>query len=599
MSKKAISLRLVVCLSGLGLWVLGTGCGTKSQEAKLELKSGDRSPPIHEVPHAPSHEVSKTGSPESPEVPRVEMSPETEQNAAAPTKTAEQLDKNLAHFVGLRSLSATTSLGGRSGSKKVAVDGLGAGSGIGAGIGAGIGDAVMSHPKRTASGNHFKDLAEGPIIATGDDSLSTFAVDVDRASYRYAARSLAEGYLPEPASVRIEEFINSFPRSGQLTEQTQRGRLLLSARRMPAPWAADDRQILELNLQGPMAKSGPRKPLRLTFLVDVSGSMQGDDRLGLIQQGLQELVKTLRPEDQIALVVYAGAAGLVLEPTSVQHRSKILRAIADLESGGSTAGGEGILLAYQTAQKMYAAQAVNRVILATDGDFNVGIDNDSVLVRLVEAEKHKGVALTVLGVGMGNLQDSRMEMLADRGDGNYHYLGDLRDAKRALVTEQQGTLRTLAKDAKIQVAFDPQVVAHYRLIGYENRALAHQDFRDDHKDGGEIGEGHSVTALYEIWLKPGAPSDTWGRFQVRSKAPESGSSQEQVLVLSPATVPAVQGSWAVVAAGLGLKLRGSPWVEKWDWEQLAVYGRKFQNDAAGSPEDRQELLKWVTRAAKL
>jgi Ca-activated chloride channel homolog len=287
----------------------------------------------------------------------------------------------------------------------------------------------------------------------------------------------------------------------------------------PAPWNREHR-LVRIGLQGRRYASRELPPSNLVFLIDVSGSMASSDKLPLVQQAFRLLVNELREEDRVAIVVYAGSAGLVLPSTRGSDRETILSAIDRLQAGGSTAGGAGIRLAYEIARRNHLPEGNNRVILATDGDFNVGVSSEGELVRLIEEKRREGTALTVLGFGTGNLKDSRMEQLADKGDGNYAYIDNLLEARKVFVSELTSTLFTIAKDVKIQVEFNPARVRAYRLIGYENRLLATEDFSDDSKDAGELGAGHSVTALYEI-VPAGArssaaiPDDEGLRYQQR------------------------------------------------------------------------------------
>jgi len=325
--------------------------------------------------------------------------------------------------------------------------------------------------------------------------LSTFSIDVDTASYSNVRRFLRAGSLPPKGAVRIEEMLNYF----SYNYPTDRGEHPFSVitEVTEAPWQPQH-QLVMIALQGEEIPAGELPPRNLVFLLDVSGSMQPANKLPLVKRALRGLVTRLRREDHVALVVYAGASGLVLPPTSGAEQGTILTALEQLEAGGSTNAGEGIALAYVLARQHFDPEAINRVILATDGDFNVGVTSRSELVEMIERERESGVFLTVLGVGTGNLKDATMEQLADHGNGNYAYLDDFAEARKVLVEEAGGTLVTIAKDVKLQVEFNPKRVAGYRLIGYENRRLADEDFDDDAKDAGEIGAGHSVTAFYEI-----------------------------------------------------------------------------------------------------
>ncbi len=328
-----------------------------------------------------------------------------------------------------------------------------------------------------------------------DAPLSTFSIDVDRASYSNVRRFITQGERPPIDAVRIEELINYFPYD--YPETSGEHPFTVSTEVSRAPWN-DENYLIRVGVQGERVDLEDLPPGNLVFLLDVSGSMHSPNKLPLLKRSLRLLVNELRPDDRVAVVVYAGAAGLVLESTPGRHRERILAAIEQLEAGGSTAGGAGLRLAYEVAAKNHIEGGNNRVILATDGDFNVGASSDAEMTRLIEDRRDQGTFLTVLGFGMGNLKDSKMEAIADHGNGNYAYIDTLLEARKVLVTEMGGTLLTIAKDVKIQVEFNPARVREYRLIGYENRLLAAEDFNDDTKDAGELGAGHAVTALYEV-----------------------------------------------------------------------------------------------------
>ncbi|MXX56183.1 MAG: DUF3520 domain-containing protein [Gemmatimonadetes bacterium] len=325
--------------------------------------------------------------------------------------------------------------------------------------------------------------------------LSTFSIDVDRASYANIRRFIQSGDRPPIDAVRIEEMINYFPYDwGNVSGEHP---FAVTTEVWEAPWKPQHR-LVRIGLHAESIDTGDLPPGNLVFLLDVSGSMMPDNKLPLLKKAFALLVDQLRPEDRVAIVVYAGAAGLVLPSTRGSEKAEILAALEDLQAGGSTAGGAGLRLAYEVARKHHLDDGNNRVILATDGDFNVGASSDAEMVRLIERERESGTFLTVLGFGTGNLKDAKMEQIADHGNGNFHYVDGLLEARKVLVEEMGGTLLTLAKDVKLQVEFNPARVAGYRLIGYENRLLADEDFNDDTKDAGELGAGHTVTALYEV-----------------------------------------------------------------------------------------------------
>lgn len=350
---------------------------------------------------------------------------------------------------------------------------------------------------------NYNRIEDNPFHRVGNDPLSTFSIDVDTASYSNVRRFITQGELPPKDAVRIEELINYFTYNYPQPKGDRP--FSVTTEVAAAPWNPQHK-LVQVGLQGKRLESKTLPPSNLVFLIDVSGSMDDPNKLPLVQQSLKLLVNQLRPEDRVSLVVYAGNAGLVLPATPGSQKSTILAAIDRLKAGGSTAGGQGIELAYKIAKESFLKSGNNRVILATDGDFNVGVSSDGDLTRLIEQKREQGIFLTVLGFGTGNYKDGKMEQLADKGNGNYAYIDTLLEAKKVLVNDLRGTLFTIAKDVKIQVEFNPAKVQAYRLIGYENRLLQNQDFNDDKKDAGDIGAGHSVTALYEI-IPTGTKSD--------------------------------------------------------------------------------------------
>lgn len=335
--------------------------------------------------------------------------------------------------------------------------------------------------------NEFKDSKKDP--------LSTFSIDVDKASYSNVRRFITQNQLPPADAVRIEEMINYFSYNYPKPQNNQP--FSITTEYTDCPWNKNH-QLVHIGLQGKEIAMDNLPANNLVFLLDVSGSMESPDKLPLLKSGLHLLVEQMRPQDKVAIVVYAGAAGVVLPSTSGEHKDKIYDALEKLQAGGSTAGGEGILLAYKTAKENFMNKGNNRIILATDGDFNVGVSSDGELTRLIEKQREDGVFLSVLGFGSGNYKDSKMEQLADKGNGNYAYIDNILEAKKVLVKEMGGTLLTIAKDVKLQIEFNPSKVKAYRLVGYENRLLNNEDFNDDKKDAGELGSGHTVTAIYEI-----------------------------------------------------------------------------------------------------
>lgn len=342
---------------------------------------------------------------------------------------------------------------------------------------------------------NYSAIHENGYKNTFEQPLSTFSVDVDNASYSNVRRMLNMGQLPPVDAVRIEEMINYF--NYEYERPANDAPYSVNSELTVCPWN-ETHQLLLVGLRAKEMDKSNLPASNLVFLLDVSGSMQDQNKLPLVQSAMRMLVSELRPNDRVAIVVYAGAAGIVLESTTGNQKETIMNAIDGLIAGGSTAGGEGIRLAYKTAREHFIKGGNNRIILATDGDFNVGVSSTSEMERLVEKERESGIYITVLGFGMGNIKDDKMEAIADKGNGNYAYIDNIQEARRMFVKEFGGTLFTVAKDVKFQLEFNPQNVKAYRLIGYENRLLNAEDFKDDKKDAGEMGVGHRVTALYEI-----------------------------------------------------------------------------------------------------
>ena len=346
-----------------------------------------------------------------------------------------------------------------------------------------------------AAGEAYAKIDENPFLEAARAPLSTFSIDVDTASYSNTRRFLNDGRLPPRDAVRIEELVNYF--SYEYPQPEGQTPFSVTAEVAECPWNTKHK-LVHIGLQGRKLATEDLPPANLVFLVDVSGSMEAANKLPLVKTSLRTLAGQLTARDRVAVVVYAGASGLVLPSTSGDQRGEIVSAVERLQAGGSTNGGSGLRLAYRVAEENFIRGGTNRVVLATDGDFNVGLTSDAELVSLIEEKRRGGVFLSVLGFGTGNLNDSMMEKLADKGNGNYAYIDTEAEARKALGEQVAGTLATIAKDVKIQVEFNPRLVAGYRLIGYENRLLADRDFNDDTKDAGEIGAGHTVTALYEV-----------------------------------------------------------------------------------------------------
>ena len=456
-----------------------------------------------------------------------------------------------------------------------------------------------------------------------DVPLSTFSIDVDTASYANVRRFLRDRMRPPHGAVRIEEMVNYFRYRPLAVEGAEP--FSVETEIFVAPWAPENR-LVRIGIHGHELSVGKTPARNLVFLIDVSGSMHGPDRLDLVKHGLAELTRNLRSIDRVSIVVYAGASGLVLPPTSGADQAQILEALGRLEAGGSTRGAAGIRLAYETATQNFDPTGINRVILATDGDFNVGVTSRSELVRLIEEKRESGVFLTVLGFGRGNLNDSGMEALADKGNGNYAYIDGKNEARKVLVEQANATLITIAKDVKIQVEFNPARVAAYRLIGYENRKLEDRDFNDDKKDAGEIGAGHHVTALYEIIpvgrkldpakmegsvdpLKYQAPaaatesagSNAWLTVKLRYKEPTEAKSRLLISELSGAPHSfegaSENGRFSAVVALFGMLLRDSEYKGQGSFEMVQSLGR----EALGRDDhgERAEFLQLVALAKNL
>ncbi|TWU47453.1 von Willebrand factor [Rubripirellula tenax] len=475
-----------------------------------------------------------------------------------------------------------------------------------------------------SSGDKFSPITDNEFKRADEHPLSTFSIDVDTASYSKTRDILMRAnQLPGPDAVRIEELVNYFNYGYTPPANDASHPFAAAVEITSCPWN-DEHRLARIAIQGKTMKSDERPRCNLVFLVDTSGSMNSRNKLPLVIEGMTMLTKQLEKNDKVAIVVYAGSAGLVLDSTSAKKSKKINKALSQLSAGGSTNGGAGIELAYQTARENFVEGGVNRVILCSDGDFNVGTTGTDALVRLVEAEAKSGVFLTVLGFGMGNHNDAMMEQISGRGNGNYAFIDNSQEAHKVLVDQVSGTLVTIAKDVKLQVDFNPAKVASYRLIGYENRMLAKEDFNDDKKDAGEIGAGHSVTALYEI-VPVGADSDPAQPKVDESKyvakpAPTEATDGDEMLTVrirykqpdgdtsTRVDFPIVDEDmsfdeadestrFAAAVAGFGMQLRGSR--HAGDWKMADVM--KAAKAAKGSDEEglRSEFIQMVKKASQL
>ena len=459
---------------------------------------------------------------------------------------------------------------------------------------------------------NYSKIIENDFKTALSEPLSTFSLDVDRASYSNVRRMLLDGYLPPADAVRIEEMINYF--NYDYDQPKNNDPIAMHSKLTECPWN-NEHQILHVGIQGEKIKTDNLPPSNLVFLLDVSGSMNAANKLPLVKSAFKILLNQLRPEDRVAIVTYAGAAGVPLESTSVSEKSKILQALKNLNAGGSTAGAEGILTAYKIAEENFIEGGNNRVILATDGDFNVGVNSAEDLESLIEKKRKSNIFLSVLGFGTGNYQDHQMQVLANKGNGNHAYIDNMLEAQKILVNEFGGTMFTIAKDVKIQIEFNPAYVSSYRLIGYENRLLNKEDFNDDTKDAGEIGSGHSMTAIYEI-IPVGSKStftatvddlkyqqdvkpnfnptfnNELATLKFRYKQPEGDVSKKIVKTIGPKPVKLNdindQESFALSVAEFGMLLRESRYTQNASVEQIIELAENT------SIKEKEEFLKLVT-----
>ncbi|MTH17062.1 DUF3520 domain-containing protein [Flavobacterium sp. LC2016-01] len=460
----------------------------------------------------------------------------------------------------------------------------------------------------------YAGLEENPFESPLKEPLSTFSIDVDNASYTNIRRFINEGQKVPKDAVRVEEMINFF--KYKYPQPDGQHPFAINTEYSDCPWNKNSR-LLKIGLQGKDVPMANLPATNLVFLVDVSGSMDEPNKLPLLKESMKILVKELRSTDRVSIVVYAGSAGVVLEPTSGENKEDIMDAFDDLHAGGSTAGGEGIELAYKLAQENFIKGGNNRVVIATDGDFNVGASTDDDMLKLIEEKRESGVFLTVLGFGMGNYKDSKMEILADKGNGNYAYIDNVQEANRFLGKEFKGSMFAIAKDVKIQIEFNPKHVQAYRLIGYENRKLKAEDFKNDKIDAGELGSGHSVTALYEIipagvesdyvpsdlkYTKTqkidGNYSDELATVKFRYKKPDGDTSIEIINTIADRKINLENSSpdfkFTTAVSWFGLKLRESKYIansSSSDIKKLAKSG--LQNDEDGYRSEFVRLVEAV------
>jgi Ca-activated chloride channel family protein len=470
-----------------------------------------------------------------------------------------------------------------------------------------------------ANTEKYEDRDDNPIRRASEEPVSTFSIDVDTGSYANVRSMLRQGTRPPADAIRAEEMINYFD-YGHPAPTTLGTPFRVTTELAAAPWNGK-RQLLMIGIKGYDVPKAQLPPSNLVFLIDTSGSMSDENKLPLLKKSFAQLVEQLRPQDRVSMVVYAGSAGLVLEPTPGDQKEKILAALNNLGAGGSTNGGAGIQLAYAMAKQAYMKNGVNRVILATDGDFNVGTTDQKALETLVGDQRKHGIALTTLGFGRGNYNDAMAERLADVGDGNHAYIDTIQEARKVLVQEMQSTLLTIAKDVKIQIEFNPARVAEYRLIGYENRMLRREDFANDKIDAGDIGAGHEVTALYEITLagsgaerlpalrygdkKPtteGTAANELAHLRLRYKRPGEDTSRLIETPILPVHeprryAPSASMRFASAVAAYADALRGGTHLEQWKWEDIARAARQ----AIGSDpwRERAEFIELVDSARRI
>ncbi len=443
----------------------------------------------------------------------------------------------------------------------------------------------------------FQDYGVNPFIQTSVDNLSTFSLDVDTGSYTIARNYIQDGLMPPPDAIRVEEFVNAFDQGYANPPDTA---FALYADGAPSPFHNDGTHFLRIGVQGYDVAETDRKPAAFTFVIDVSGSMEGDNRLGLVKESLNLLVDRMREDDTVSIVVYGSEARVVLEPTAGSRRSDILTAIYSLQTEGSTNMEAGLLLGYEMANWAYKPGGINRVVLASDGVANVGDTSADSLAQKIRGYADSGITLTTVGFGMGNYNDVIMEQLADQGDGNYAYVDTYDEARTLFVDNLMSTIQVIGLDAKIQVEFDRNVVAQYRLVGYENRAIADQDFRNDNVDAGEIGAGHTATAVYAIQLYPGAVGRI-ATVNLRWQDPDSRRVQEisgnfDTSNLAPSFDDApLHYQLAVVVSQYAELLRHSYWADGLNYEALRIRSQRLASQL-GTPEV-VELAELVERSS--
>ncbi|OWP81259.1 hypothetical protein BWK63_06750 [Flavobacterium covae] len=475
-----------------------------------------------------------------------------------------------------------------------------------------INNPEIETPEENRSEESYAEIEENKFETPNTKPLSTFSIDVDNASYTNIRRFINNGQEIPKDAVRLEEMINYF--SYSYPQPKDNHPFSINTEYSECPWNSNHK-LLKIGLQGKKMDKNNLPPSNIVFLIDVSGSMEEENKLPLLKESMKILVKELRPQDKVSMVVYAGAAGMILPPTSGNEKNKIMNALDKLTAGGSTAGGEGIELAYKIAEENFIKEGNNRIVLATDGDFNVGASTDKEMEHLIERKRKTGIFLTCLGYGMGNYKDSKMETLANKGNGNYAYIDNMQEATRFLGKEFNGSMFTIAKDVKIQIEFNPNQIQSYRLIGYENRKLNNEDFKNDAIDAGELGSGHTVTALYEIiptgvessysptqlkyTSKEGSQnliSKELATVKFRYKRPDGEKSIEMIQTVSnlskPLKISSSDFKFASSVAWFGMKLRDSKYIENKQTEDIIALANKgIHNDLEGYKTEFIRLIK--------
>ncbi|OJT17194.1 hypothetical protein BO221_46585 [Archangium sp. Cb G35] len=609
MRRSPLAVTGVVCALTVGSWTLG-GC-QRSEEPPAPTSTLKRLEPLPakaQAPAAPA-ELLAVSPPAAP--------PPAAAPSAAPRASAEARAAAANLFgagsggtaQGLGGLGLKGAGGGGGGGDVIGIGSIGT-RGRGGGVGGyGTGVVILGgkggtriptarYPEpRHGNTEQYRDHGVNAFVTTAEDRQSTFSIDVDTASYTLVRRKILEGTPPPREAVRVEEFLNYFRYT---YPEPQGAPLAVHLDAAPSPFTPG-RHLMRVGVQGKRLSVSERKSAHLTFLVDVSGSMESPDKLPLAKRSLRMLVDNLRDGDTVALVTYAGGVKLALPPTGLEHKALIHAAIEDLTAGGSTAMANGIQLAYQQAMKTLDGHSFSRVLILSDGDANVGPASHEEILELIRGHVKEGITVTTVGFGMGNYKDTLMEQFADKGNGNHYYVDSLMQARRIFQEQLGGTLEVIAQDVKLQVEFDPAQVARYRLVGYENRDIADRDFRNDKVDAGEIGSGHTVTALYELELKPGA-GEGLATVRLRAKRPRGEKASERAYRFPAGALAAsfpeasTDLRFATAVMGAAELLRHSPHAERWSFEQVLDIA---QGATPAGNVEREEFVSLLKRARSL